>query len=99
MMPYPELGTITDEERAAVTRMMSREPDGDVLLDMLIGELSPAVGRGTTDKDRNSRKHGQVLTAAERARIRDLRRQGMTQVAIAAEIGRSRDTVVRALAS
>jgi len=84
---------IPDDDRDAVTRLVSREcPDAELILDMLFGELNPAHQPWHTNNGREI-----AVSSAERARIRDLRRQGLTHEAIAKEVGRSRQTVSEAL--
>lgn len=80
-VPYP----ITDTERAAVTRLVNRQPDADLILELLFGELSAAS---------NTIQRAQMpVTPGERERIRWMRSKGMTVGDIATEINRSRQTV------
>lgn len=85
MMPLVDPSAITDDQRATVTRLVSRQPDADVILELLFGELSAAS---------NTIQRAQMpVTAGERERIRWMRSKGMTVGDIATEINRSRQTV------
>lgn len=83
---------ILDGEREAVSRLVRRlYPDAESILSMLLG--SPVVTNQVT------RKPPVPLTDAERARMREMRAQGMTHKAIAEEMGSTRTTVARTLRS
>lgn len=82
---------IRDEDRAAVTRLVSRDypEDAPRLLSMLFGEIGPAVGRGTGTE----RRRWASISPEERARILELHGKGFSQRRIEAATGLSRPLV------